>query len=108
MEAAQLTTGLANRLNGIKVLRWEFDPELSASSGKLTFWGKATAIEIELVDIGSTDPKKMMLVPRILIGRLNALATDWVVPDILTQAKDEDEAYDLVMATFRGIANAMK
>ena len=103
MNATQLTTDLASRLKEIKVLKWEFDPELSANSGKLTFWGKTTAIEIELTDIGD----KIMLAPRILIGRLNPLVTNWIVQDILTQVRNEDDAYDLVMATVRGIANAL-
>jgi hypothetical protein len=105
MKAEQLTTDLANRLNGIKVLKWEFDPEFSATSGKLTFWGKTTAIEIELADIGET---KISLIPRILIGRLNPLVTEWFLHDIGPQAGNEDEAYDLVMATVRGIANGLK
>ena len=115
MNATQLTTDLANRLNGIKVLKWEFDPEFSANSGRLTFWGKTTSIEIELVDdererkiSGSAPKPTLRLVPRILIGRLNPLVTDWIVQDILTQARNEDEAYDLVMATVRGIANGLK
>jgi hypothetical protein len=104
MNATQLTADLASRLKEIKVLKWEFDPEFSANSGKLTFWGKTTAIEIELTDIGD----KIMLAPRILIGRLNPLVTDWIVQDILTQVRNEDDAYDLVMATVRGIANGLK
>lgn len=105
MNATQLTTDLTNRLNGIKVLKWQFDPEFSATSGKLTFWGKTTAIEIELADIGEA---KIMLIPRILIGRLNPLVTEWLLHDIGPQARNEDEAYDLVMATVRGIANGLK
>jgi hypothetical protein len=107
MNATQLTTDLANRLNDVKVLKWHFDPDLTKTSGKLTFWGKKSNIEIELVDIGNTTPNKIMLVPRVEIGRLNALVADRVVQDILTQVSDEEEAYDLVMATVRGIASAM-
>jgi len=105
MEAAQLTTNLANRLNGIKILRWEFDPELSASSGRLTFWSKTTSIEIEFSTVSGPI---IAMTPRLIIGRLSLPIPEWQLMNLGKQAKDEDEVYDLVMATFRGIANAMK
>jgi hypothetical protein len=104
MNATQLTADLANRLNDVKVLRWHFDPELTKISGKLTFWGKHHRIVIELRD----EEDMIMMIPRIVIGGLNTVVVDRVVIDIKDQARDEDEAYDLVMATVRGIANKMK
>ena len=107
MDAQQIETAMTNiatRVKGVKIGRFEFDEDFHASTGRFVFSSKGPSVEIEICK-GNT---MLNLAPSVLVGSLKLNVNDWSVSDIELKVKDEEELYDLVMATVRGITKALR
>lgn len=107
MDAQQIETAMTNiatRVKGVKIGRFEFDEDFHTSTRRFVFSSKGPSVEIEICK----DSTMLNLVPSVLVGSLKLNVNDWRVSDIEPKVKDEEELYDLVMATVRGVIKALR
>ena len=107
MNAQQIETAMTNiatRVKGVKIGRFEFDEDFHASTGRFVFSSKGPSVEIEFQKTNST----LDLLPFVLIGALRLNVQEWNVSDVGPKVNDDEELYDLVMATVRGITKALR
>lgn len=107
MDRDQIKTAMdkiAERSKGLLINRFEFDDELYSTTGRFMFYNRNWNVEITF---GDSPFARTSLVPWLSNEKASIPVVEWSVI-VQEHASDEDELYDLVMATIRGLTKSKK